>query len=345
MLFKRVRLALLVCSLVAVAALTVRADDKAPDKKPEAIPAPAAAAPAPAASSDCGPTYKTVCVTEYVPESYTATRTVYKTECVPQKYTTYKTECTTETRTRNVTCYKTVTEVVDEVRTVCVCTPVQEERTIMKHVVTCVPVTTMTCKTIDKGHYECKEVECGPTLGERLHGLFAKRHSSCGCDTGCGCEPSCGCETACPRTKTVKVWVACKETIQVPCTRMERHVECVPEKCMVTVNKMVPTQKTFKVCKTRCIPETKCETYCVSVPHQVAVECTRMVSRCVPCTETYTACRMVAKTVEKKVLCDTGCGCATSCCETSCCESKKHAFFGAFKGLFHKSSSCGCGCE
>ena len=185
MLFKRVRLALLVCSLVAVAALTVRADDKAPDKKPEAIPAPAAAAPAPqpAASSDCGgcgPTYKTVCVTEYVPESYTATRTVYKTECVPQKYTTYRTECTTETRTRNVTCYRTVTEQVQETRTVCVCTPVQEERTAIRRVVTCVPVTTMVCKTIDKGHYECKEVECGPSLGERLHGLFARRHSSRG---------------------------------------------------------------------------------------------------------------------------------------------------------------------
>jgi hypothetical protein len=292
-----------------------------------------------------------VCVTEYVPESYTATRTVYKKECVPEKYTTYRTECTTETRTRNVTVYHTVTEQVQEVRTVCVCTPCQEERTVMKKVVTCVPVTTMVCKTIDKGHYECKEVECGPTLGERLHGLFSRRHNSCGSEASCGCEPTCGCETTCcaPRTKTVKVWVACKETIQVPCTRMERHVECVPEKCMVTVNKMVPTQKTVTVCKTKCVPETKCETYTVSCPHQVAVECTRMVTRCVPVCETYTACRMVPHTVEKKVACETTCACAPSCgCESTCgCESKLHARLGAFRGLFHKSSCStgGCGCQ
>jgi len=76
MLFKRLRIALLVCSLVAFAGLTVRADDKAaddkaPEKAPEKIGAPT---PAPAAAGDCGaPAYKTVCVTEWVPETYTGT--------------------------------------------------------------------------------------------------------------------------------------------------------------------------------------------------------------------------------------------------------------------------------
>jgi hypothetical protein len=341
MLFKRVRIALLACSLVALAGLTVRADDKAddkdkpPEKAPEKIGAPTPAPAPPHAAGDCGgcaPAYKTVCVTEWVPETYTATRTVYKTECVPEKYTAYRTECVPETKTRVCTFLRQVTEQVEETRCVMVCTPVQEERTVMKRVVTCVPVTTMVCKTVDHGHYECREVPCGPTFGERLHGLFAKhRHHDCCCETACGCEPACP-----PPTKTVQVWVPCKETIQVPCTRMERHVECVPEKVCVTVNKMVPTQQKVMVCKTRCIPETKTETYTALVPHQVAYEATRMVSRCVPVCETYTACRMVAKTVEKQV----PCGCETSCCcESSCCES------GAHRGLFHRLRGHGCGCQ
>jgi hypothetical protein len=328
MLFKRLRIALLVCSLVAFAGLTVRADDKAaddkaPEKAPEKIGAPT---PAPAADG-CGgcpaPAYKTVCVTEWVPETYTGTRTVYKRECVPEKFTCYRTECTTETRTRTCTVMRHVTEEVEETRCVMVCNPVQEERTVMKRVVTCVPVTTTVCKTVDHGHYECREVPCGPSMGERLRGLFAKcrKHDDC----GCGCESAC--ETACaPRTKTEKVWVSCKETIQVPCTRMERHVECVPEKVCVTVNKMVATQQKVKVCKTRCVPECKTETYTVQVPHQVAFEATRMVSRCVPVCETYTACRMVAKTVEKKV---PVCGCESSCG----CGCEDH---GASRGLFHR---------
>src|SRR5207253_10529681 len=155
----------------------------------------------------------------------------------------------------------------------------------MKSVTTCVPLTTTVCKTVDHGHYECREVPCGPSFGERMGGLLAKckRHKSCGCDSGCGGDSGCGCETACaPRTRTEKVWVPCKETIQVPCTRMERRVTCVPEKVCVTVNKTVATQQKVMVCKTRCVPECKTETYTVSVPHQVAFESTRMVSRCVP---------------------------------------------------------------
>jgi hypothetical protein len=327
MLFTRVRIALLVCSFVAVAVLTARADDKTDDKKPEPIPAPKAP---PAAAA---PAYKTVCVTEWVPETYTGTRTVYKKECVPEKYTAYRTECTAECKTRTCTFNRVVSEWVEEARTVCVCTPVQEERTVMKKVVTCVPVTTMVCKTVDNGHWECKEVACGPTLTERLHGLLGKlkRHHDCGCESACG--DSCGgCETACaPRTKTVKVWVSCKTTVQVPCTRMERKVECVPEKCMVTVNKMVPTTKMVKVCKTRCVPETKTETYTVMVPHKVAYEATRMVTKCVPVTEKYTCCKMVARQVEKQVACDTGCG-------ESCCE--EHHRGGFLQGLLHKRSCC-----
>jgi hypothetical protein len=339
MMFKRIRITLLVCSLVAAASLTVRADDKAPDKKPEPLPAPAPAT-APAADP-CAPAMKTICVTEWVPEKYTATRTVYKQECVPEKYTAYRTECVPETKTRTVTVMRQVTEEVEEVRTVCVCTKVQEERTVMKQVVTCVPVTTMVCKTVDKGHYECREVPCGPSWGERACGFLAKhrRHDDCGCEASCGCE-----ETCAPKTKTVQVWVPCKETIQVPCTKMERKVTCVPEKVCVTVNKMVPTQQKVKVCKTRCIPETKTETYTCQVSRQVAYEATRMVSKCVPVCETYTACRMVAKQVTKQVpVCETSCGCETSCCdESQGVRGLLHRLCGRGRGHGHDG---GCGCQ
>ncbi len=224
-------------------------------------------------------------------------------------------------------------------KTVYVCTPVQEQRTITKKVVTCVPVTTMTCKTVDHGHYECREEVCGPTCGDRLGGLFAKHKHQDEC--GCGCEPTCGCETACAsRTKTVKVWVACKETIQVPCTHMERHVECVPETVCVTVNKMIPTTQKVMVCKTRCVPECKTEQYTVNVSHCVPYEATRNVTRCVPVCETYTACRMVAHTVEKQV----ACGCDTGCGTTCGCEEHHSKFFSG--GLLHKLRGHGdCGCE
>jgi hypothetical protein len=106
----------------------------------------------------------------------------------------------------------------------------------------------------------------------------------------------------------------------------------------VTVNKMVPTQQTVKVCKTRCVPECKTETYTVMVKHCVPYEATRTVSKCVPVCETYTACRMVARTVEKQVACAPSCGCETTCCE-------RPSRLGALRGLFHRSScDTGCGC-
>src|SRR5260370_3065436 len=100
MMFKRLRIALLVCSLVAAVSLTVRADDKAPDKKPEPLPAPAPA-PGPAnghgvadgCGAPCAPAYKTVCFTEWVPEQYTATATVTNKNAFPHKYTCYPPDC------------------------------------------------------------------------------------------------------------------------------------------------------------------------------------------------------------------------------------------------------------
>src|SRR5580658_6472040 len=72
------------------------------------------------APSCCAPICctKKICVTEYVPEHYQATRTVYKTEWKEEAYTSYKTECVPEVRTRTFTVNHMVTECRDEVRTV-----------------------------------------------------------------------------------------------------------------------------------------------------------------------------------------------------------------------------------
>jgi hypothetical protein len=56
----------------------------------------------------------------------------------------------------------------------------------------------------------------------------------------------------------------------------------------------------------------------------VPCQSTRTVVTCVPHQETVTCCRMVCRTVEKKVpcapCCETHC-CASNCCATTCCHS------------------------
>jgi hypothetical protein len=320
-----VRAALLSSVVLASSAAFVRADCGC-----------AAPAAAPCAAP-CAPATRTVTVTEWVPEKYEATRTVYKQECVQENYTACRTECTMEQRTRDVTVYKSVAETHNETRCVTRCVPCVEDRCVTKQVVTCVPETTYTHKCVDKGHYECREVACGPTLGESLHSLFHKNEC---------CE--CACECACPRTKTVQVWVACKVDECVPCTHNVRHVECVQTVEHVTVYKHVSEQVTVPVTCFHCVPECVKQTYTVSVPHQVSYQAVRNVTRCVPVTETYTACKMVAHCVEKQVACEApACGACSTC--GSCSECGFH-LGGRLQGLFHKDcgceSSCGsCGCS
>jgi len=192
---------------------------------------------------------------------------------------------------------------------------------------------------VDKGHYECKEVCCGPTLLDRL-----RTKHGCGCDS---CGSSCGgcgdaCNTCCTpvRTKTVKTWVSCKVTEQVPCTKMVKKCEMVPEKKMVTVVKMVPKTVTEKVTCVKCVPVCKTETYTCITHKCVPYEATRTVTKCVPVCEEVTCCRMVAKTVTKQVPCAPACDACSSCnsCET-CCKPSLHD---RLQGLFAKR---GCGCD
>jgi hypothetical protein len=352
----RIRIALLTSVVMASTLCTVRADEPlADDTKPADAPkkeaiappvAPAVRAPvAPVPAPDgCGaPAYRTVCVTEWVPEYYKTTQTVWKRECVQEKYTAYKTECIPETKTRTVTHYERVCETRPVTKTICEKVCVQEERTCMKTVWTCVPVTTYVCKTVDKGHWECKEVACEPGFFEKMKGRFHHKKDCCDpCAAACG---GCGeaCNTCAPATKTVKVWVSCKVTEQVPCTKMERKCEMVPTKQMVSVWKSIPKTVTCNETCWKCVPVCKTETYTCYTHRCVPYESVRTVSKCVPVCQEVTACRMVAKTVEKKVpVCETPCSNTCSACDT-CCE--KPRLRDRLSGWMAKHQKHDCGCD
>jgi hypothetical protein len=293
MIWQRARFALLAGVVACSTGLSARADCCNTDSAPA-----------------CGPAYRTVTVTEYKPTTVEELRTVYKTVCETEKYTAYRTECVQEVRHRTVCCTKMVPTVENRTCTVWHSVPTVEERVITKRVPVCRQVTTYTTKTRDCGHYECREVPCGPSLSERLHKHFRK--NDC-CD--CACEPEC------VRTKTVRVWCPNIVCEQVPCTRIEKTWECVTEKCNVTVCKQVPETKTVQVTVCKCVTENKEETYTVSVPKCVPYEATRTVSKCVPVQEKVTVCKLVPTTCEKQVPVE-------NCCETSCCGRGRHRLFG-----------------
>jgi len=248
---------------------------------------------------DCAPTFRTITVTEWVPETYESTRTVYKTQYVTETYTAFKSVCVPETRVVPRTIVRTVPVWTEQCRTVFKCVPSCETRTVVKKVVVCVPVTTVRRKCVERGHWECCTVERGPSLCDRLH--------KC-------CDP---CYEPCPRCKTKKVWVSCPVWVEIPCTKMVRHVECVPETIQVTVNRMVPVQETFKVCTHRCITECVNETVTVMVRKCVPVPATRCVATCVPVCEKVLCTRLVPHTVCKQVPCEP--------CEP-CCKKKRGLF-------------------
>ena len=325
MFWQRIRIALLTGALVAMTGLTAFAseEDKGKDAaKGEKVAAPKEKAPAPPATP-CAPRTCTVWVNEFVQEQVPCTRTVYKKECRTEEYTAYKTECVPETRTRNVTTYKRVCETVNETRTTCVTVPVVEQRTVTKTRTVCVPVTHTTRKCEDHGHYECREVPCGPSLCDRMKKHFHHKKDCCDpCATEC-CEPV--------RTKTVKTWVPCPVWVEKTCTKMERRRECYTEVCNVTVCKKEYRTVVVPVTRTRCVPECHAETYTVNVSRCVPYKATRTVEVCVPHTETYMTCRTVCRKVAKQVpVVESCCDSCNSCdsCAPAChtCGRKKHSF-------------------
>jgi hypothetical protein len=207
----------------------------------------------------------------------------------------------------------------------------------MKQCVKYVNVEKCVKKCVDRGHWECKEVPCGPSLGDRLHHAF---HNHGCCDPCNPCATSC-CEP-CPRTKTVKCWVPCKVWEEQKVCCKERVVECVPTTVTVKTCKKVEKQVTCNVEVCRCVPECHTETYTCQVKKMVPYEACRTVQVCVPCKQTVEKCRMVCREVQKQVpVC-----CETSCCESSCCDRGHHFHFN-MSGLFHRSGGCdscgGCG--
>lgn len=331
MLWQRIRIALLTGALVAMTGLTALGQEEKDKDAPkgEKIGPPAgekapAPPPPPASScaSPCAPRTCTVWVNEYVQEQVPCTRTVYSKECRTEAYTAYRTECVPETRTRTVTTYKTVCETVNTTRTVCVNVPVCEERTVMRSYTVCKPVTTVTRKCEDHGHYECKEVPCGPSMSDRFKKCFHHKKDSC---DPCAPPP---CEEV--RTKTVKVWVPCPVWVETPCTKMVKTTECRPEVIKVNTCKKEFRTEVVPVTRTRCVPECHQETYTVNVSRCVPYQATRQVTVCVPHTETTMVCRTVCKKVAKEVpVVESCCNSCESCapaCDT--CGGKKHHFFG-----------------
>lgn len=291
MIWQRPRLTLLASVVLTAAAVSARGENDTP------VPAeggPAASAPA---GDPCAPAMQSVCVTEWVPQTFTKTVTVHKTVCVPEKFTAYKTVCVPKTCTRVCTVNKMVPVVQNVVRTVCVPTRCVETRTVMKTVVVCKPVTTVKRKCVDMGHYVCKQVP-------RRQGCLAKLRNRRNCC--CQCVPM----------KTVRVWCPNKVWVETPCTKMVRCRQCVPCPVKVTVCKMVPKQITCRVCCYKCVPQQVKQCYTVMVSKCVPYQCTRMVAKCVPCQKTVTCCRMVPRTVVKEVPCCPPC--CTPCCNTCC---------------------------
>ena len=310
----------------------------------------AAAAVAPARASnhgdgDCGPSAaapaapatQTVTCTEWVPENYTTTRTAYRWECKQEAYTCYRCEYTNETRTRTCTYYERVPEVQTRTRCVCTMVPTVEQRTCLRPQYSYVNETKMVCKTVDRGHYECREVYDGWADFRNRLGKLCHRRNDC-------CEP---CEPCAPPTRLKKVWVPCKETVQCPVTCCRKVCTMVPETRQVTVCRPVYRQESYQVTCYRCVPKQRVETYTVCVPHQVPFQSTRTVRVCVPYQETVTCCRMVPRTVTRQVPAPV----AQACCANVCCEEhgnhcERRFFGGLFKRGHHgHGDGEGCGCH
>ncbi len=280
-----VRKAALVGAVLAAVATPLRADD--------------CCSPAP-----CAPAMRTVQVTECVPETYQVRRTVYHTECRQETYTAYRCECVPVVTPQVVTCYKNVSEIKEVVRRVCVNVPCVEERTVMKPCWTTQTVTTYCTKTVDRGHYECREV---PSHRAACKAKMHKWHHRHDC-----CPPPCP-----PCTKTVKCWVPCKVCEQYPVTKCVKVCTMRPEVVRVCSCRQEWREERCQVTCCRCVPyqvTRQCTTY---VTRQVPYQCTRTVSVCVPREEMVTCTRYVTRCVARQVpACD-------NCCVTTCC-SKKH---------------------
>jgi len=317
MIRQHVRAVLLAGVVVATAAISARAND--------------CSQPAPGAPG--APQTRTVTVQEWVPEKYETTRTVYTREQRQETYTAYRCETVQEERTRTCTVYHTVNEEKEVCRKVPVRVPCCEERTVMKPCYHYVNENKVVRKCVDKGHWECKEVPCGPSCMDRLKGL-CQRHNDCCND----CQPKC--EEA--RTKKVRCWVPCPVWEEHTVCCKKRVCEMKPVTCKVNTCKTEWREEKCKVMCCRRVPECKTEKYMACVQKKIPYQACRTVCVCVPKVEKVTCCRMVCHTVQKQVACETPC--QNACCEQSCGSSWLSRFHSCSSHKFHHHGDCGgCG--
>lgn len=298
-----VRLALLLGAITALAVSPARADH--------------CSAPCPA---PCGPTTRTIRVTECVPETYTTKRTVYKVECRQETVDGFRCETVQVQKERQVTHVKHVPVWKEEVRKVCHKVTVCEEREVCKKVWRTVEETVMKKRLKSLGHWECRET-CG--------GLFGGH--------GRGCNDPCDpCADRCPRTR--KVWVFCPQYECCP-VKVCKKV-CVEEKCKVKVPvcKTEWREEKVKVCHMECVKEQKVEKYTVCETRKVPCKVTRTVRVCVPHEETVTCTRMVRRCVEREVACPAPRG--NDCCRPSLSDRLRDAL-----GRLRCNAGCDRGCR
>jgi hypothetical protein len=235
-----------------------------------------------------------------------------------EKYTAHRCQLVPEVRDQVVTTYKHVPEVRTVVRRVCVNVPAVEERTVMRPHWTTQQVVTYRTRCVDRGHYECREVYSHrAAMRNRMHRW---RHRN-DCDP---CPPP-------PCTKTVKVWVPCMVTEQVPVVTCKRVCVMRPEVVRVTVCRQEVREEKVNVTYNRCVPVQQTVKCTVMVSRMVPYEATRCVTVCVPHEELVTCTRMVARTVARQVPVDT---CAESCFSVCGTNKDRHSRFGGrwFRG-------------
>jgi len=309
---RTLRLALLVGAVTAAVVSPARASHKAPCcNDPCGSPCPPACAPA---CAPAAPAYRTITVTECVPETYTIKRTAYKFECRTEVYDVCRTECVPECRERVCSYVKKVPVVKTEIRKVCKNVTVYEERTVMKTCYQTVQETCMKKELVRHGHWETQCVAA-------RQGLF--HHKKDCCDP---CDP---CGSCCTPTRTKKVWVHCPEYCERPVTTCKKVCVQVPTVCKVAVCRQVWEDVPVQVCTYQCVTEQRTEKYTVMVPRTVTCKATRTVRVCVPYEETVTCCRMVPRCREVQVP-------VNDCCTPACCPTK--CGHGMFRG--GKKSCC-----
>jgi hypothetical protein len=329
MIRRTLRVALLVGAVTAAVASPAWAQHSAPCCN-DPCGAPAACAPAP-----CAPQYRTITVTECVPETYTVKRTCYKYECRTELVDSCRYECVPECRERTYCVTKKVPTYHTETRKVCKTITTCEERTVMK---TCYQTVQETCyrkELVCHGHWECQEVPCHSFFGGHGH-----RGGDC-------CDP---CATSCcaPPTRIKRVWVHCPQYCEKPYTVCKKVCVQVPTCVKVPVCRQVWEDVCVQVCSYQCVTEQRCEKYTVMVQRAVPCKVTRTVRVCVPYEECVTCTRMVQRCKTIQVPCCQPTCCQPTCCQPTCCQPTccqptcGHGHRGLFRG--HHQSCCEPSC-